>query len=64
MSKSKIALSHKLKEIIKLFSAKGGILIIQTKEGNKIAQYNLSEKEIRENLCLAIYYSEKIILEK
>jgi hypothetical protein len=53
-----------LKNIIKDYSAKGGIIIIQTDDGNKIAQYGLSPKQIRENLCLAIFYSEKIILDE
>ena len=57
-------LLDELMSLIKRFGGTGGILIIETDKKNKIAQYNLTMQRIRENLCLAIYYNEKISLDK
>lgn len=56
-------LSRTLEQSVADFNGKGGIIIIQTDEGNKIAQFGLTPEEIRANLCLAIYYNEKIELD-
>jgi hypothetical protein len=56
-------LLEELTSLVKRFGGTGGIIIIDTPSRNKIAQYNLTEQKIRENLCLAIYYNEKIAID-
>lgn len=57
-------LTQELKALTKRFNAKGGIIVIQTERGVKISQIGLSHKEIREDLCLTIYYAERMIQEE
>lgn len=52
-----------LQKLIKKMGAKGGVLVLQSKAGSKVVQSGLTPKQIRESLCLAIYYAESINLD-
>lgn len=57
-------LTEQLKIVTENCQGTGGIIIIQTEEGAKIAQIGLSEQEVYDNLCLAIYYAKSIELDR